>query len=331
MTKILVTGGCGFLGQHLVQELAKKNVSIDIIDLNCPDNIEFPQGVNVHTGVDLCQFEQIEPYVKNKDVVIHLAGIVSFSIKDKDLLYNVNTVGTENVCKAMSQNDVKSLIHISSVAALGYNNDKDNPIDEDFLFDWNIAHKRKKYYMISKYNADKVIKSYDSINATILYPGLMFGPGDRTNAPKLINAIKKNRIPFNMPGGTNIIDVRDVVQGILAVLDKQITNEHILLSGHNISFKELNSVIAKVVNTQPPKKTVPVIANGLLFNILLSCERLSNKKLQLTADNVDSAFKFRYFKNNKAKYLLDWTTTISFENSIIDTVAWMEENGLSDW
>ena len=57
--------------------------------------------------------------------------------------------------------------------------------------------------MLTKHLADKEVKE-NTKNAVILYPGLMLGPGDLINSPKLINAIKNKKIPCNMPGGTNL-------------------------------------------------------------------------------------------------------------------------------
>ena len=127
-------------------------------------------------------------------MVIHLAGIVSFSLKDKALLEKVNIEGTKNMLLAAKENKVKQFIHISSVAALGYNDDPENPIDEDFKFDWEIAKRKKKYYMLTKHLADvEIEKNKGSLNTVVLYPGLMFGPGDKTNSGRLISAIKEHR------------------------------------------------------------------------------------------------------------------------------------------
>jgi nucleoside-diphosphate-sugar epimerase len=260
--------------------------------------------------------------------VIHLAGLVSFSVKDKDLLQNVNVQGTKNILKALQENNIENFIHISSVAALGYNNDENKPVNEQFEFDWNIAVKRKKYYMLTKHLADLEVQKQirKGLNAIICYPGLMLGPGDRTNSPKLINAIKKGKIPFNMPGGTNIIDVRDVSRGIVTALEKNITNGDYLLSGDNLTFKNVNETIAKILSAKAPKLTLPGFLNNFLFRILLFVESMAKNKLSLTADNLDSAFKFRYFDNTKAREQLLWQPKINFEKTIKDTIEWMNQN-----
>jgi dihydroflavonol-4-reductase len=332
--RILITGGCGFLGQYLTKDLLDEftGLRIKILDLkpSAEPLFDFGDRANVEfqLNCDVCDYESISEEFKNIDLVIHLAGIVSFSLKDKDLMEQVNVRGTANVLKAAVRNGVKSVFHISSVAALGYSDNRNEPVDERFVFDWDIAGRRKKYYMLTKHLADVAVGRYaeKGFDSVILYPGLMFGPGDLTNSARLINAIKNGRIPFNMPGGTNIVDVRDVSRAIVTVLNKGMTKGDYLLCGHNLTFKEVNSTIAEALSVKAPRLTLPRFLNPLLFRLLLFVESIKKERLELTADNLDSAFKFRYFDNSKAAKELGWRPEIAFEQTIRDTISWMEQN-----
>ena len=330
----LITGGCGFLGQYLTKDLLNEfpQLRIKIIDLNPNSNplFDFRNQPNVEFSFNqnICDYNSIKNEFKNIDLVIHLAGFISFSLKDKEPLEKVNVLGTKNILKAIVFNKIQKLIHISSVAALGYKDDKNITINETFLFDWNIAKKKKKYYMLTKHLADLEIDKYikQDLQAVIVYPGLMYGPGDRTNTARFIKAMNQEKIPFNMPGGTNVIDVRDVSRGILKVLKNGITKGNFLLSGYNLTFKKINKTIADELSVKYPKLTLPRLLNPLLFHLLLFAETISKNKLELTADNIDSAFKFRYFDNTKAKTELNWEPEISFKQTITDTIKWMKKN-----
>jgi nucleoside-diphosphate-sugar epimerase len=274
---ILITGGCGFLGQYIVRDIleAFPDSIIKVIDLKknqmpVIDHLKNPR-VKTLLNKDICNYDNIKLDFKDVDTVIHLAGIVSFSIKDKDLLQEVNVEGTKNVLKAINENKVKNSIHISSVAALGYNDKKDSPINETYKFDWKIAKSKKKYYMLTKHLADVEIEK----------------------------SAKNN-----------------------------IQKGHYLLSGYNLEFKQVNATIANQLKVKPPKNTLPRFLNPLMFRLLLLAEVLSKKKLELTADNVDSAFKYRYFSNKKAENNFGWKPEISFKQTITDTIDWMNENGL---
>lgn len=334
LRQILLIGGCGFLGQYLTNDLINKfpDLKIKILDLrlNPYSLFDFSDNSNVEILLqkNICDYNSIKNEFKNIDGVIHLAGIVSCSLKDRELLENVNVQGTKNLLKVSNENKIKLFLHISSVAALGYNDDRDRPIDETFDFDWNIAKSKKKYYMLTKHLADVEVRKYrkNGLDAIILYPGLMFGPGDIKNSSRLIRAIKDRRIPFNMPGGTNVIDVRDVCKGIVAALKKGMSNGDYLLSGYNITFREINRIIAKELGVKPPKLTLPKILNSLVFNLMSFIELKAKNKLELTTDNVDSGFKFKYFDNSKAKNELGWEPKIKFEQTIKDTIKWLNKN-----
>jgi len=336
--KIVITGGCGFLGQFIVRQLLETGNCplLKIIDLKANGAALFDfagdKNVEIVLGADVCDYDSIVGEFTGADCVIHLAGVVSFSLKDELLLRSVNVDGTRNVLRAAHDNDVKCVIHVSSVAALGYNDDKDNPVNEEFGFDWSIAEKRKKFYMLTKHLADLEVAEFrrQGLNTVVVYPGLMFGPGDAANSARLIKAINSRKIPFNMPGGTNIVDVRDVAAGIVGIVKDGVNQGDYLLSGDNLTFGQSNRTIAEALATKPPALTLPRFLNGPLFRLLLLIESVSKKKLELTADNLDSAFKFRYFDNAKAKNQLGWQPQISFRQTIKDTIEWMKNDGQLD-
>lgn len=328
---ILVTGGCGFLGRWLIKEVLDKyqHVPIKVVDCKPPGEAVFEfdgaDRVEVVANRDICVYETIVDEFADIDVVFHLAGIVAFGIRDRERLYSVNIGGTKNVLRAAKKHKVKRVLHVSSVAALGYNNNEHKPVDEEFSFDWNIAEKKKKYYMLSKQMADIEVKkaAANGLKCVIVYPGLMYGPGDRHNTARVIKAIENGKIKFAPPGGTNVVDVRDVARGVLQALERGKPGAGYLLSGHNLRFTEIYSTIAGALNVRPPKKTLPRFLNTPLYYIFSLLECISNR-MQLTTDCIDSAFKFRYFDNSRAGKELGWRPEVPFETTIDDTVKWLE-------
>ncbi len=329
--RILITGAHGFLGRHLVQLLAEDlgHPYMKLMDLSCGDVPPCAGHFENVIGHDIRDYDAISSDFEGMDCVVHLAGIVSFSVKDKALLQSVNVDGTRNVLRAAAKHRVRRVLHVSSVAALGYGDDPDKAVDEDFQFDWRIATARRKYYMLTKHLADEEVSRSraQGMDVATVYPGLMFGPGDVTNSARLINAVRNGRIPFNMPGGTNIVDVRDVARGIAGILQNRPPGSHYLLSGYNLTFRDINATIARLSGVRHPRITMPRFLNPILFNLLLVIERCKKDKLALTADNLDSAFKFRYFDNSRALKHLGWRPQIPFEQTIADTIEWMKQDG----
>jgi dihydroflavonol-4-reductase len=287
--------------------------------------------VEIRTGQDICDQEAIRPAFQEVDVVVHLASLISQSLHDRERLYRANVLGTRNVLTASSQSGVNLFIHIGSVAALGYSNDPEKHADESFRFDWSLAESRRKYYMLTKHQADLEVEAFrrDGRAAVILHPGLMFGPGDNRNTAKLIRAISHNRMLVSTPGGNNVVDVRDVARGIVAALKHGITGGNYLLSGWNMAFKEIARTIARETGGKAPRITLPAAFRPLLYWPLLAFESIPGNRPSLSVADLDSAFCYRYFDHSRAERDFGWTPDIPFRQTIADAYAWMKDHDLA--
>ena len=343
---ILITGGAGFLGQHLIYRLLQfpadqRPLSIRVLDLRPPEYPVFDELLqdpilSYHFDVDITQEAALAPHFEQVDTVFHLAGLVSFSRLHKTLLYQVNTEGTRHVAEAAAQAGAKNVIHISSVAAIGYPAESalfEPALDENFNFDWHQAREENlKHYMLSKKAAEDVlaeyVKAYPDTRWLIANPALMFGPGDVNNTRKLIQGIRSGKFPSQPPGGTYVVDVRDVVQGLLALLDKGRSGERYIIGGFNLKFTDMNVITASAVNAYPPPTILPLKSKPLLCKLFALWERTSNKPVNISADNIEAGFRCRYFQANKAKQELDWQVNIPFRQSIADAFHWLQARDL---
>lgn len=132
MSKIIVTGGAGFIGSHLVDRLVKDNQVIVIDNLSSGKEENLNPKAEFH-NLDISDFDNIEPLFKDVDCVFHLAAIprVPFSVKDPITTSEVNILGTVNVFKAAADNNVKRVIFASSSSVYG---DQDQqPLKENML------------------------------------------------------------------------------------------------------------------------------------------------------------------------------------------------------
>lgn len=310
---ILITGGCGFLGQHLIATLEREipQANTSLLDTR-------PHEKHKTYVADIADHESIKEAFKDQDIIIHAAGIVSFLRKDRDLLFKVNVEGTKNVARAAKENGAR-LIHISSVAALGYMDDKDSCVDEDYKFDWKIAERKNKYYMISKKKADDIVGE----EGVTVYPGLMYGPGDKRHTVKMIEAVRRNKVPALTPGGTNVVDVRDVAEGIVSIIKKDIRKGKYLLSGENLTLAEAHRITAEETGGKIPRITLPKWSRPIFAKTWRIFEMM-NRRIDVTTDMVDSSFCYRYFTNEKAKKELGWKPKYTFRQTIKDTIEWME-------
>jgi len=157
MSKVLVTGGAGFIGSHLVDKLVELGHSVLVLD-----NLVNGKKENVHPKaelhiVDICDFETMNLYFKGIDYVLHLAALprIPLSIQDPIGTSNVNIMGTINVFEASRQNNIKRVVSTSSSSVYG-NQDK-LPLKED------MTPNPISPYGLQKWVGEKWAKIYSQI------------------------------------------------------------------------------------------------------------------------------------------------------------------------
>lgn len=328
--KVLVSGGNGFLGQHLLPTLSEDS-SITNIDVICRkkhdkfyQDIETLPKVKVHYGNDITNFEKINSYFKDIDIVFHLAAMVSFKRKDQERLYQINVKGTENVVKACKENNVKKLIYVSSTASLGHSQES-HKIDEDFKFNWKKKH-QKNVYSYSKYLAEKVLRDEKELNYVIVNPSLILGPGDFSNSLNLVSTIKKGQLKFHTPGSNSLVDVRDVARALHFLMNNGRKHSKYIISNSSMSFKELNDLVTVELGLSSIKWVLPKIVHPLLLHLVSFYEKVSENP-KVTRENVYYSFRHRKHKNDKIKSL-GFKFKYSPEKTISDTVNYLKSEGL---
>jgi dihydroflavonol-4-reductase len=322
--KILVTGATGFLGHHLTKRLVKEGYLVRILkeknaslDLLSNLKLEIVEG-------DIRDIETVKKAVKGCDIVFHLAGLVSYWDKLNALQYEVNVIGTENIVEACLQEKVKRLIHVSSTAAVGKESGK-KLADENTtynLWDLNVNYCDTKY--LGELRVKRGIEK--GLDAVIVCPGAMYGPGD-------IRRIKSDLIfsrglssCFYTKGGVGVVDVEDVVNGLILAWKKGKKGERYILVAENLSFYEIRKEIAKALGKSPPKIYLPyfLFLIGAYFSNWLAT--FFGKKPKLTPAMARLSKNYLYFSSEKAKKELGINFR-PFKESVKRAVKWYKEKG----
>jgi dihydroflavonol-4-reductase len=317
---ILLIGGQGFIGQYLARELAaspankitiasRKIHSDHFIDLH-----SLPNTTLLH-GVDITNNATIGKVVEGMDVVVNLAGMISFKRRDRKELININHHGALNVLKACEKAGVQKLIHLSSTAAMGYSNEI---MDETFSFDWK--GKENCVYSYSKYLANKTLLQ-SNIPVIVVYPPLVLGPGDKTNTLKLINAIKQGKIPKHPPGSNSLVDVRDLARAIAFLANASTAHKEFIISGGSYPFRQINETIAMATKVKSPLKVFSPIMKSPL-QIAATLLELFSKNPPLTYENVFFSFRDRKHSSERLKGA-GFNFEYSLEKTIEDSVKWV--------
>lgn len=317
--KILVTGANGFLGHHLIKRLDKGN---QISVLLLPGEKTDLKDVNIIEG-DISNYSHVQKAVEDHDIVINLAGVVSYWYKDNEKLHDVNVLGAKNIAKACLEYNVQKLVHISSVAAVGDNGDMTQANEETTfnLFSLNIPYSTTKYL-----GEIEILKAVNhGLNATILCPGSIYGEGD-------VRRIKTDSMfKTSFPYGTiylnsrfSVVDVNNVIDAILSSLNKQ-GGRYIIVS-ENLTYKELKTIICEELGVNPP--TIPI--GEMLLNFLASVNQLisniTGQRPKLTPEMARYHNVYLNYDNSKSKKELG-IQYVSIRDSIRRAVKWYRENG----
>jgi len=322
--KILVTGATGFVGHHLAKRLKKEGYNLRILkeknqSLGFLKNLE----LEIIEG-DIRNFEDVKKAVKGCDVVFHLAGIVSYWRKLQKLQYEVNVLGTKNIVKACLEYKIKRLIHVSSTAAVGY--EKNKLANEETSF--NLFPLRVNYCNTKFLGEVEVLRGIaKGLDAVIVCPGSIYGEGDlrRIKSDMIFNF----KFPFSlfyMQGGVGVVDIKDVVEGLLKAWKKGKRGERYILVGENLSFYEIRKMIAKALGKKPPKICLSGFFLYFLSYLFLLFSFISGKKPRLTPEMVRFHKLYLYFSNEKAKKELGIKFT-PFEETIKRAVKWYKSHG----
>jgi nucleoside-diphosphate-sugar epimerase/aryl-alcohol dehydrogenase-like predicted oxidoreductase len=220
MKKVLVTGGSGFIGSHLIKKLLLNNYKVNCLDLK--NNLLFKgKNYNFFKG-DILNKKILNKASKNCDITIHLAASLGVKNTDNNLTQclDSNILGTKNVLEAAKNNKIKYFLYFSSSEI--YGDQKNFPIYEDF------ASQNRSVYAISKIAAENYVKGYFqkyNIEYNIIRFFNVYGPGQKENfvISKYISLASKNKILKVYGNGDQIrsfCHVDDATNGVLEVIEK---------------------------------------------------------------------------------------------------------------
>jgi nucleoside-diphosphate-sugar epimerase len=299
--RILVTGGTGVLGAYVVKHLLQtgySNIEIftrsgdaKILGLGEDKRVKFTKG-------DVTELFPLTDSIKEADFVIHAAAIVSFDPRDFKIMHAVNVEGTANVMNLSSTLNVKKVIHVSSIAALG-RSEKSDLISEKSV--WTNS-KFNSYYGITKYLSEQEVwrSFYEGQAMAIVNPSLILGDGDWNQSSLQIFEKTYDGLPFYPTGSTGLVDVRDVAEFIVSLMESSVEGERYILSAGNLSYQDIFEKMAKSMNRKPPSKPAPKWMLSIFWRIeKLRC-LLTKKQPIITKESVRSTAHQSKYDNRKS-------------------------------
>jgi nucleoside-diphosphate-sugar epimerase len=276
----------------------------------------FPQIEWVKGDVE--DVDDMYELTEGADIVFHCAAIVSYHKKDASRMLEVNINGTKNIVNACIENNVKHLIHISSISALG--DSKGNVIDENTPRDFNDYHSN---YSKGKYLSEQEVWRgiQEGLDATILNPGVIFGPNNCTRSSGTMIARIDKGLPALPAGGSGIVSVLDVVEVMIRAAKQTPTNERYILCAENIRMAELFTKIADDLHVKIGKTIAKKWQIVLVYYMEALVELFTGKRASITREIIRNYGEVKEFDGGKAMRVFGFQYRNTF-SSIEDTVRY---------
>ena len=309
---VLVTGGTGLVGSHLLYQLALQNEDIIALhrkssDLSCvkkvfsyySDNFEKLYSSIQWLEADINDVSTLSKAFKDVTFVYHCAALISFHASDYKKMRKINIEGTANIVNLCISYNVQKLCFVSSIAAIG------KPISTGEITEnteWNVEDNNYGY-AITKYGAEMEIwrASQEGVDMIIVNPGIILGPGYwQGGSGKLFYNIY-NGFKFYTKGVTGFVGVNDVVSVMMKLMKSSIKNERYILVSKNDSFKNVFFDIAKGFNKKAPTIYATKFLSEIAWRFNWILHKLTGEMPLITKHSAEAAHNRYYYSNNKIK------------------------------
>jgi nucleoside-diphosphate-sugar epimerase len=297
----LVTGASGLLGAELVSQLLKDGKKVKAVYYKHP----IAQIKNENLCIiqcDLLDVVELEEIMEEVDFVYHCAGFISYSPSNRAELYNNNYEATANVVNACLSANIKKLVHVSSVAALG-KNIKNKLIDE--TLQWTNEANGSAYGH-SKYLGELEVWRgiAEGLNAVIVSPSIILGAGDWNLGSTAIFKNVFNEFKWYTTGINGFVDVRDVAHSMVLLMQSDISNEKFIISAENRTYQDVFNSIAKNFKKNKPSKLVTPFIASIVWRIeKIKCFFTKQEPL-ITKETAKAALDHVQYDNSKLLKLL---------------------------
>lgn len=311
---ILVTGGTGLVGCHLLYSLVKENKKVRALHRKNSktdsvrkvfsyyskdykklfDKIEWIEGdINDITSLDVA--------FQNISEIYHCAAFISFSNQDFNAMKKINVEGTANMVNTAIDKKVDKFCYVSTIAAIGER--KNLLIDEEC--EWK---ENNNPYSKTKHDAELEVWRgiSEGLNAVIVNPGVIIGSGYwKRGSGAFITQISRGMNYFP-PGKTGFICVKDVVKIMRELMDKNIFSERFLLVAENWTQKDFIYSVCNYLNLKSPlkKASKSIMILGLILDAARSF--FLNKRRRLSSAIIKSSHSKNEYSNKKISSVLNY-------------------------
>ena len=325
---ILVTGGTGLLGSHLLYELVSAGKRVRAIRRR-PGREEMVRKVfGYYSGdadelisriewfdADLLDFGAMEDALDGVKEVFHAGAVVSFYPKDHPAMLKVNIEGTANLVNLSVAKGVEKFCYVSSVATLG-RAENNGLTDEET---WWVPSKKNSVYSKSKYGAEREVwrGMEEGLHAVIVNPSVIVGPGYWEENSGLFRLVHQG-LKYYTKGINGYVDARDVARAMRLLMENNCFGERFIVSAANLSYQEFFNLIAKHMDKPAPSVNVPNILTRIAWRIEAVRSAVTGSKPEVTREMAVTTTQVYTYSNDKIRNRLPFEFR-DIEDSIRET------------
>lgn len=328
-SKILITGGTGFLGTHIVRQLLETGAkNLRVMASHVPVWMK-DAGIEAAEG-SVTNKTDVAEAVKNVSAIFHLAGKVSRNNNDAVQMNKIHLEGTRILCEAAKEAGVKTFLLASSSGTIAVS-DIDETLDETNNPPLDIIS-RWAYYASKFYQERTALENFNEKGAklVILNPSLLLGEGDeRLSSTKVVLDFIGKKLPLTPSGGLNFVDARDAATAFINALDKGKHREKYLLGAENMTFAQFFGRLERLSGVSAPMLRLPKSLSVAGAGFVDSIYNNFNWKSPIQPKEVEQAEHFWYFDSGKAKSELNFAPRDANE-TLQDTISYLRKNFLGN-
>lgn len=300
MTRVLVTGGSGFIGKHLVSALVARGREVRVLDVRAP--LRADPRVQSVTG-SVLDSACVQEALDGVDEVYHLAGLPGMWIPRKQDFHTVNYLGTETVVAAARRRGVSRFLHCSTESILfpgtpsSSNSVEELPLSAD---DMPGPYTRSK--LLADQHAMQAAAS--GFPLVVACPTMPIGPDDHNLTPPtaMLKHFLGKRLQLYLDFVVNLVDVRDAAEGLVLAMERGAIGHRYILGGESIALKRVLQLMAEICNR--PATLIPVparIAEAAGAVMELIAVHVTGRPPSGTAEGVRIALRARALSIEKAE------------------------------
>jgi len=302
MTSVLVTGGTGFLGEHVVRALVDSGATVRVMARSRSRIFDDLGDAVEQLAADILDEGQLAAALAGVEQCYHLAGFVSRDPDDATQMMRVHVDGTRALVRAAATAGVSRIVVASSSGTIAVS-EAERVHDEESGYATDVVGKWP--YYVSKIYQEKVALELGTqlgVEVVVVSPSLLLGPGDRRlSSTKDVHRFLRGQIPVVPSGGVNFVDVRDAAAATIAAMDRGKPGERYLLGGPNWSCKRFFGRLERVAKVRGPRLKLPKRLSEIGAALMSSAYRAAGRESPIDRMSVEMGEHFWYINSSKAE------------------------------